>query len=607
MGTKKALIIVSTKHHEGFTKVLPRADDSAIAETFAEPLKTILNDPESAGFSEVTLLVDKKCDELIKCIGQFFSPSSGDGDLLFFYFYGYGIADNDHTLHLLAGDSSPMCFDDGSFASLERCVDISKLVLKQVAKSPKATKVIFLDVLWGTTINEDDLKAGNAEEDRNHCLEMLNRIPKLSLIVAHEVFLANYYTLMHWRELQRSEFSPIILRGLKEFLADSDGDSRITVDELYGHVVNQLRQSGSDLKPWKWDPGIAIGPTELVRVPERVASSAKTRDRRIDAGAGKASFKLESCFVISPLKGERAQWVLERAIVPGCLRAGYRAARSDHLLKPEIMPTVIQELREAPMTVAYLGPSISGDHDTTPQWSPNVMIEVGFRLAMGKPIVLLREEPDEKEEPLPFDIKDRRTIYLPKSGEGQDLEKTIENIADYIRALKETEVTGSLWNSDHPFAQLSFKIGENNGTFLDSSPAADSLFAKAGIECGLRSIDLASFIRNICDAMPLSQGDAFLAEQRQLIGQLVAPFWKVARNEMPVATVPIIFAEQTSRRAYLPIIVERSQQGDVMFLKILYLDVSGKVTERGGRGKSKIYVCDLRGEEVNDSAMAATG
>lgn len=67
MGTKKALIIASTKHHGGFDKILPRADDSAITEKFAEPLKRILSDPELAGFSEVTLLVDKKYDELIRC------------------------------------------------------------------------------------------------------------------------------------------------------------------------------------------------------------------------------------------------------------------------------------------------------------------------------------------------------------------------------------------------------------------------------------------------------------------------------------------------------------------------------------------------------------
>jgi hypothetical protein len=257
------------------------------------------------------------------------------------------------------------------------------------------------------------------------------------------------------------------------------------------------------------------------------------------------------------------------------------------------MPFAIRELREAPMTIAYLGP-------TEGQWSPNVMIEVGFRLATSKPIVLLREAPDENEEPLPFDIKDRRTIYLPKSQseKGQDLEKTIKDLAEYMQALEETEVTDSLWSSDHPFAQQSFKIGENNGIFLDSSPAADILFAKAGIESGLRSVDLRDFIRSIHDAMSPAQGTAFLAEQTRLIGQLIAPIWKVARNEMPVATVPIIFSEDVSRKAYLPIVVERSQEGDVMFLNILYLDVSGVITESTW-GRQKIYVCDLRGEGVH--------
>ena len=594
MGTKKALIIASTKHHKDFAKILPSADDSDIEQKFAAPLKRVLQEREGGGFQEVNLLVDQGCDELVSAIIDFFSSPSSDDDLLLLYFFGYGVVDNEHTLHLLAGDAYPIRRTDGSIANLRQCIDLSSDVLREAGKSSKASKIVFMDVLWGTTISEDDLKNGNALEDKDRCKEQLARIPKLSLIVAHEVFSANYYTLAHCRELQRSGFSTHLLHTLEAFTADSEGKNQLTIDELYGQIVNQLKQDGSDLKPWKWDPGNTLGMAELMRAQRKVTPLERARNRGGHLKGSNGKTKPKKCFVISPLKTARAEWVLNHIIDPGCKRAGYEAQRSDHLLTAEIMPTVIKELRECPMTIAYLGP-------TDEQWSPNVMIEVGFRLATCKPIVLLREEPLEDEEPLPFDIKDRRTIYLPthQAEMGQDLERTIENVAEYIRALEGTEERGSLWNSDHPLAHLSFKIGENSGTFLYSSPSADALFSNAGITSGLRSVDLESFIRNVHEAMPPPQGHAFLQEQGLLIGQLVAPAWRVAKNDMPVATVPIIFSSAAERKAHLPIIVEHSQQGDELFLKILYLDVSGKLTE-GTWDRQKIHICDLRGRQLNE-------
>jgi hypothetical protein len=447
----------------------------------------------------------------------------------------------------------------------------------------------------------DDLKAGNAEEDKNHWIEMLDKVPRLSVILANEVFSNNYYALEHWSEIQRSRFSLIILQKLQEFLGNTDGNNRITIDELYGYVVTELKREKADLKPWKWDPGDKLGPTELMRVNKTAAPlSTVVQNSNSDAGLKNGKFKQKKCFVISPLKGKRAEWVLKHVIDRGCLRAGYEAKRSDHLLTAEIMPTVIRELRESPMTVAYLGP-------TEGQWSPNVMIEVGFRLATNKPIVLLREEPLENEEPLPFDIKDRRTIYLPRQQAEvkQDLEKTIEDVAESIRFLEESGEKPSNWNSDHPIAKLSFKIGKGSGTFLESSPAADALFAKAGIEGGLCTVELSEFISSLQAAMHPAQGEAFFEEQDKLIGKMFGPFWKVAKDKMPVATVPIIFSGDANRKAYLPIIVEHSQEGEDILLRILYLDVSGKLSESLW-AQERISVCNLRGYDSKTTVAAMT-
>ena len=595
MGTKKALIVISTGYNKDFSEFLPDVNDSSVSETFAKPLTKEL---KQGGFSDVRLLEDEGCADLSTAILEFFASPAGEDDLLLVYFFGYGIVDNQRTLHLLTQDSRAYRRPDGS-TKLQQCINLSQDVLREAGASSKPAKVVFMDALWGTTISDYDLKQGDAVQDKeDYCISLLKKTEKLSFIVTHEIFSANYYTLEHRSELQRSGFSSSFLQALQELRNSGTDGAAITVDAVYGKTVSQLKHFGCDYKPWKWDPGNAIGRTEFVRtIPKKLPVTRQKPGTQSSNGPA----KLKSCFVISPLTGDKANWVFSNIIEPGCLRAGYKANRSDKKWTAEIMPDVLRELQESPMTVAYLGP-------TNGHWSANVMIEVGYRLATGRPIVPLREMPlpHEHIEPLPFDIKDRRTIFLPsKQGEEkQELEEAIESVAEYIRSLENTQDRGSLWNSDHPLAHLSFKIGKQNGTFLNSSPAADALFSKAGIENGLCSIELNNFIQSIHKAMSPSQGTAFLSEQNQLIGRFLAPAWQVANNDMPVATVPIIFSQDAEAKAYLPVIVEHSQQGDELFLKILYLDVSGKITESSW-ARRKIFICDLRGEIRNDDTLGS--
>ena len=51
------------------------------------------------------------------------------------------------------------------------------------------------------------------------------------------------------------------------------------------------------------------------------------------------------------------------------------------------MPVITGHLSGAPMAIAYLGLRKS------PGWRQDVILEVGFRMATGKPLVLLSESP----------------------------------------------------------------------------------------------------------------------------------------------------------------------------------------------------------------------
>src|SRR5262249_61685812 len=96
------------------------------------------------------------------------------------------------------------------------------------------------------------------------------------------------------------------------------------------------------------------------------------------------------CFVISPLGPERssvrkrADYVLETSIQPACERAGYDAVRADGGVGRDIVMGTTTALQNAPMAVAYLGPTpeaVPGSREGTGCWNANVMIEIGYRLA----------------------------------------------------------------------------------------------------------------------------------------------------------------------------------------------------------------------------------
>ena len=96
----------------------------------------------------------------------------------------------------------------------------------------------------------------------------------------------------------------------------------------------------------------------------------------------------KNLFVISPVGDpdsdirQQADLILEDYIRPAAEKAAenYSVYRDDGQHEPRIMEVIIRALERDPMVIAYLG---------YPPWNPNVMWEVGFRLATYRPIVLL--------------------------------------------------------------------------------------------------------------------------------------------------------------------------------------------------------------------------
>ncbi|MBU4642811.1 MULTISPECIES: hypothetical protein [Bacillus cereus group] len=120
---------------------------------------------------------------------------------------------------------------------------------------------------------------------------------------------------------------------------------------------------------------------------------------------------MKNCFIVCPIGSEdspqrkRSDIVLKHIIEPVCDELGFKVIRVDKLHSVDrIDNTIIEHLNDADLVIA----------DMT-EYNPNAFYEMGFRHALGKPLIPIVEE-DTK---LPFDVANLRTITYATN----DLEK----------------------------------------------------------------------------------------------------------------------------------------------------------------------------------------
>jgi len=308
----------------------------------------------------------------------------------------------------------------------------------------------------------------------------------------------------------------------------------------------------------------------------------------------------EQCFVISPINANDTVLgsVLRFVIQPACKKTGFKAVPAYDIPGHDRMHMILRQLDDAPVVMAYLG-------KPTPDWNPNVMIEVGYRLATGKPMVLVghrpskipgRDRPTSIADLLPFNLKVRHVIELPEHE--QDIE---EEAAQYIEKLvaevrfeqdnKADKGAGILWKYPHPITEV--RITGAEAEFTEASDRARKLFGEDVIGKGA-TVD--QLVQSLQERMTLKQYKAFVDEQSDLLFAIQNPQNPFKRRTgVPIAKVPVVFKEPNltgdddtnGGRAYLPIVIRYSKQGDEVNLRVLYLDVTRKIEDKGG-----YFVCE---------------
>jgi len=243
------------------------------------------------------------------------------------------------------------------------------------------------------------------------------------------------------------------------------------------------------------------------------------------------------------------------------------------------MPDVMASLESNELVIAYLG---------SHPWNPNVMLEVGYRLACKKPIVLLRDTPIEGQEPPPFDLTDHRVIELPKlESKAGKVSVAVDQLAKMIQ-LRAHGVDPS--RALHPLATIRISVPKDETRppcFVEVSPDAQRLFQ---LDRNKAEHSIEDMFDKMKALMLQRQTLSFFEEQLDLMekitGEVMAgldTFWQKART--PKASVPIVFDTHVYPeyigRAYLPIILHHSysKEAALLYLRVLYLDVT-KVTRK---------------------------
>ncbi|NOT01176.1 MAG: methyltransferase domain-containing protein [Phycisphaerales bacterium] len=314
---------------------------------------------------------------------------------------------------------------------------------------------------------------------------------------------------------------------------------------------------------------------------------------RIESAArGSRSVTDANCFVILPVGDEgtptrkRSDYVFEQFIVPACQAAGFRKPhRADRMSGKSINEDIMNSLKTAEMVVAYLG-------SPDPDWNANVMLEVGYRMALEQPIVVVRDKsPTGAGVALPFSIHHTRFAEIP-AGEVPDhsvRNQSVKRIGELMDA--ECRRIPTLTESPVPSVVVRIDLTPTgNHKLLEGSSEAERLFGFP-----LRGESMERLFTQLQKMMPQSQFDPFVQEQDHLLRTLVpisVPFsvYSIKKPRMPLAKVPIVIESHARPeycgRAYLPVIVRSTLLTGEMQLRVLYLEVTSKVERTDGH-----YTC----------------
>jgi uncharacterized caspase-like protein len=256
---KVALIIGNSEYEdERLSKlVTPTTDASALAE--------VLRDPEIGGFDRVESLINQPATTIRRAVAGFFVGQERD-DLLLLYFSGHGIRDDRGQLFLAVKDTEH---------NLLRGTAIpATFITEEMDSSRSRRQILILDCCHSGAFSRGMKGSPGTSVGTAAVFEGTGS--------GRVVLTATDSTQYAWEgervigNAENSVFTHYLIQGLQTGEADSNADGRITLDELYNYIYEQVVYQTSMQTPSKWSYG-QRGEIVLARNPRPVEKLTQER------------------------------------------------------------------------------------------------------------------------------------------------------------------------------------------------------------------------------------------------------------------------------------------------------------------------------------------
>jgi Caspase domain len=237
-GRRSALIVANDAYEDaGLGRLRAPARD-------AEALARVLADPAIGGF-EVDVISNQPEWRLRRTIGAFFSDRSRD-DLLLLHFSCHGVKDDSGQLYFATVDTE--------LANLDATAVPADFVNRHMSRSHSRRIVLLLDCCYSGAFARGMMaKAGTGVELR----ERFEGRGRIVLTASSAMEYAFEATELARNDGRPSIFTRALVRGLETGEADGDGDGRISVDELYDYVYEQVLTETPKQTPGRWNFEVA--------------------------------------------------------------------------------------------------------------------------------------------------------------------------------------------------------------------------------------------------------------------------------------------------------------------------------------------------------------
>ena len=246
----------------------------------AQELARVLGDPEVGDF-RVSVSLNEPDHVVRRKLSEFFRDRGRD-DLLLLHVSCHGLKDEDGTLYFASSNTT--------VEHLEATAIPSEFVNRQMTKSRSRRIVLLLDCCFGGAFARGLVHRAGESVAIKEEFEGQGRV----VLTASRAMEYAFEGDNREGDAQPSIFTSAIVHGLESGEADRDGDSRVSIDELYDYVYDQVREATPNQTPSKWtfdvhgDLYVARSPyrePEPVALPVELTAAMDSPFANVRAGA----------------------------------------------------------------------------------------------------------------------------------------------------------------------------------------------------------------------------------------------------------------------------------------------------------------------------------